>query len=144
MVETVLSYRYDHLNQTIDRLNKENCAIMAGGTDMMVLHKSRRGVPPNINKPIIFIDHLTELKHVNSVNNDLHIGACCTYSELLQHPSIPLPLKHSIKNIAAPAIRNRGTLGGNICNASRQVIRCHYYMYTMQNYCCALSMVIAW
>ena len=118
MVAKALSYRYDHIDQTIDRLNKEDCAIMAGGTDMMVLHKSRRVVPPNIIKPIIFIDHLTELKQVHSVNNDLHIGACCTYSELLEHSSIPLPLKQAIKNIAAPAIRNRGTLGGNICNAS--------------------------
>lgn len=118
MAEKVTAYRFDRLDQTLSQLNREDCAIIAGGTDVMVLHKSRRGVPPQIAKPIIFIDHLSELKQVNQKNNDLHIGACCTYTELLEHPLIPKPLKNAIISIAAPAIRNRGTLGGNICNAS--------------------------
>jgi xanthine dehydrogenase FAD-binding subunit len=118
MVEKITAYRFDRLDQTLSQLNKEECAIIAGGTDVMVLHKSRRGVPPKIPKPIVFIDHLSELKRVYQMDKDLHIGACCTYSELLENPLIPIPLKKAIKTIAAPAIRNRGTLGGNICNAS--------------------------
>jgi xanthine dehydrogenase FAD-binding subunit len=118
MVEKITAYRFDRLDQTLSQLNKEDCAIIAGGTDVMVLHKSRRGVPPKIPKPIVFIDHLSELKRVYQMDKDLHIGACCTYSELLENPLIPIPLKKAIKTIAAPAIRNRGTLGGNICNAS--------------------------
>ena len=118
MEEKITAYRFDRLDPTLSQLNKEDCAIIAGGTDVMVLHKSRRGVPPKIPKPIVFIDHLSELKQVNQNHQDLHIGACCTYSELLEHPLIPCALKKAIKTIAAPAIRNRGTLGGNICNAS--------------------------
>jgi xanthine dehydrogenase FAD-binding subunit len=118
MAEKIIAYRFDRLDQTLSQLNKENCAIIAGGTDVMVMHKSRRGVPPKIPKPIVFIDHLSELKRVYRNQKDLHIGACCTYSELLGNPLIPLVLKKAIKTIAAPAIRNRGTLGGNVCNAS--------------------------
>ncbi len=118
MAEKIIAYRFDTLDQTLIQLNKENCAIIAGGTDVMVQHKNRRGVPPKITKPIVFIDHLTELKRVYQNNKDIHIGACCTYSELLENPLIPQSLKNAIKTIAAPAIRNRGTLGGNICNAS--------------------------
>ncbi|WP_342431776.1 FAD binding domain-containing protein [Neobacillus sp. FSL H8-0543] len=118
MAEKIIAYRFDHLDQTLSQLDQENCAIIAGGTDVMVLHKSRRGVPPKIPKPIVFIDHLSELKRVYHNGKDLHIGACCTYSELLEEPLIPVALKKAIKTIAAPAIRNRGTLGGNICNAS--------------------------
>ncbi|MFJ5760247.1 FAD binding domain-containing protein [Neobacillus sp. NPDC093182] len=118
MAEKITAYRFDTLEETLSQLNKENCAIIAGGTDVMVMYKSRRGVPPKIPQPIIFIDHLSELKRVYQNGNDLHIGACSTYSELLNNPLIPLPLKKAIKTIAAPAIRNRGTLGGNICNAS--------------------------
>lgn len=118
MAEKITAYRFDRLDQTLSQLNKENCSIIAGGTDVMVLHKSRRGVPPKIPKPIVFIDHLSELKRVYQNHKDLHIGACCTYSDLLEDPFIPIPLKNAIKTIAAPAIRNRGTLGGNICNAS--------------------------
>jgi xanthine dehydrogenase FAD-binding subunit len=118
MAEKIIAYRFDRLEETLGQLNKDNCAIIAGGTDVMVMHKSRRGVPPKIPKPIIFIDHLSELKRVYQKGSDLHIGACCTYSELLDDPHIPIPLKKAINTIAAPAIRNRGTLGGNICNAS--------------------------
>jgi CO/xanthine dehydrogenase FAD-binding subunit len=118
MAEKITAYRFDRLEQTLSQLNKEDCVIIAGGTDVMVLHKSRRGVPPKIPKPIVFIDHLFELKQVYQNQKDLHIGACCTYSELLDNPLIPIALKKAIKTIAAPAIRNRGTLGGNICNAS--------------------------
>lgn len=118
MAEKITAYRFDCLKQTLSQLNKENCSIIAGGTDVMVLHKSRRGAPAKIPNPIVFIDHLSELKRVYQNQKDLHIGACCTYSELLEDPLIPLPLKNAIKTIAAPAIRNRGTLGGNICNAS--------------------------
>jgi xanthine dehydrogenase FAD-binding subunit len=118
MEEKIISYRFDRLDQTLSQLNKENCSIIAGGTDVMVLHKGGRGVPPKFPKPIVFIDHLSELKQVYQNQKDLHIGACCTYSELLVNPLIPSPLKSAIKTIAAPAIRNRGTLGGNICNAS--------------------------
>jgi xanthine dehydrogenase FAD-binding subunit len=119
MVEkTTATYRFDRLDQTLIQLNREDCVIMAGGTDVMVLHKSGRGVPLKLPKPLIFIDHLSELKQVYQNHKDLHIGACCTYTELLEHPLIPYALKNAIKTIAAPAIRNRGTLGGNICNAS--------------------------
>ncbi|MEH7131345.1 FAD binding domain-containing protein [Neobacillus drentensis] len=119
MVEKITAtYRFDRLDQTLSLLNKEDCVIMAGGTDVMVLHKSGRGVPLKLPKPLVFIDHLSELKRVYQNQRNLHIGACCTYSELLEHPLIPVPLKNAIKTIAAPAIRNRGTLGGNICNAS--------------------------
>ncbi|WP_160718691.1 FAD binding domain-containing protein [Bacillus sp. USDA818B3_A] len=118
MAEKITAYRFDQLDETLSQLNKEDCAIMAGGTDVMVFHKSRRGVPPKIPKPIVFIDHLPELKQVYQNHQDLHIGACCTYSELLENPLIPQALKNAIQTIAAPAIRNRGTLGGNICNAS--------------------------
>ena len=118
MVEKITAYRFDRLDQTLSQLNREDCVIMAGGTDVMVLHKSGRGVPLKLPKPLIFIDHLSELKQVYQNHKDLHIGACCTYTELLEHPLIPYALKNAIKTIAAPAIRNRGTLGGNICNAS--------------------------
>ncbi|PEZ76423.1 xanthine dehydrogenase family protein subunit M [Bacillus sp. AFS017274] len=118
MVEKITAYRFERLDETLIQLNREDCAIIAGGTDVMVLHKSRRGVPPKIPKPIVFINQLSELKQVYQHHKDLHIGACCTYSELLENPLIPFALKNAIKTIAAPAIRNRGTLGGNICNAS--------------------------
>ncbi|WNR45779.1 FAD binding domain-containing protein [Paenibacillus roseipurpureus] len=118
VIKTNTSYRYKRLEETLSRLSKEECQIIAGGTDVMVQHKSPRGTPAKFDKPIVFIDQLKELKQVYKMNHDIHIGACCTYSEMMKHPLIPGILKKAIKEIAAPAIRNRGTIGGNICNAS--------------------------
>lgn len=117
-MKTVASYHFDTLEETLSKLNEEECTIIAGGTDVMVFHKSRRGVAPKIEKPVMFIDHLSELKHTYLEDGDLHIGACCTYGEMLEHSLIPNIFKKAIREVAAPAIRNRGTLGGNICNAS--------------------------
>lgn len=117
-MKTLTSYRFLSLDETLSQLAKEECHIIAGGTDVMVQHKSPRGAPAKVDKPVVFIEQLTELKQIHCLNGDIHIGACCTYSEMLQHPLIPIILKKAIKEIAAPAIRNRGTLGGNICNAS--------------------------
>ncbi len=118
MVEKTKSFRFEKLDKALIQLNKEDSMIIAGGTDVMVLHRNQRGLPAKISKPVVFIDHLTELKQVYVQGNDLHIGACSTFSELLENPSLPAVFKKAISVIAAPAIRNRGTLGGNICNAS--------------------------
>lgn len=44
--------------------------------------------------------------------------ACCTFTELLEHPAVPTILKEAAQLIATPAIRNEGTIGGNIGNGS--------------------------
>jgi len=118
MVDKTTSYRLDNLEDTLSLLAKVKCEIIAGGTDMMVRNKSLNRMPAKIGKPVVFINHLNELKQIYRDNNDIHIGASCTYSDLIENPLIPNVLKKAIKQIAAPAIRNRGTIGGNICNAS--------------------------
>jgi len=118
VMKPITSYRPMSVDEVLSRLSEEDCFILAGGTDAMVQHKSPRGAAAHFDKPIVFIDHLQELKQIYQIDHNLHIGACCTYKELLKHPLIPSILKKAIQEIAAPAIRNRGTIGGNICNAS--------------------------
>ncbi|RAP75726.1 FAD binding domain-containing protein [Paenibacillus montanisoli] len=118
VTKAIASYRMKSLDETLSQLSKEDCQLIAGGTDLMVQRKSPRGAPGRFDKPVVFIDHLKELKQIYRVNQDIHIGACCTYSEMMEHHLIPNILKKAMKEIAAPAIRNRGTIGGNICNAS--------------------------
>lgn len=91
---------------------------LAGGTDLMVLHKRQGGLIPQFEKPVLFIGHIEELGLVVSEKSCVSIGPCCTYSSLMNDHRLPEILRTCIRNIAAPAIRNRGTLGGNICNAS--------------------------
>jgi CO/xanthine dehydrogenase FAD-binding subunit len=109
---------------------------LAGGTDLMV--KWRRawgraaGIEPAFPCPVVFVGHLRELGGVSvegasrnagkdagtARGSRMLIGAACTFSFLLAHPAVPAPFKEILSQIASPAIRNRGTIGGNVCNAS--------------------------
>ena len=82
----------------------------AGGTDLMI-GEHRPG-------SYLFLHAVPELKCVYLEGGVLHLGACCTFTELLEHPLSPALLKEALAQIAAPAIRNEGTIGGNIGNGS--------------------------
>lgn len=84
--------------------------IICGGSDVMVIHKRAENV--------IFINQIKELQKVSFEDGVLSIGAGVVYSNLLKNESIPSILKAAISLIASPAIRNVGTVAGNICNAS--------------------------
>ena len=98
---------------------RENRAIpLAGGTDLMVSQRRWSGLSPLFAKPVLFIGHLEEIKRVEPDIINIKIGSACSLSSLLEHREIPEVLKIVISQMATPAIRNIGTLGGNICNAS--------------------------
>jgi CO/xanthine dehydrogenase FAD-binding subunit len=48
----------------------------------------------------------------------LRIGAALSFAELIESPRCPPLLRRAALGIGAPGIRNLGTIGGNICNAS--------------------------
>jgi xanthine dehydrogenase FAD-binding subunit len=90
---------------------RKNFEVMplAGGTDIMVKEH---------HQDILFIGHLKELKEITVQNNYLHLGAACTFSEIIENKLVPEYIKEILLGIGSPAIRNMGTIGGNICNAS--------------------------
>lgn len=82
----------------------------AGGTDLMV--------HPREGAVYLFLDRIPELQAVTAENGKLTVGSACTFTRLIQEPLVPPLVKEAVSHIAAPAIRNIGTVGGNICNAS--------------------------
>ena len=82
----------------------------AGGTDYMATRKEASS--------FLFLNRIPELKEVFLAEEGLFIGSLATYTQLIDEPLVPEFLKVALKGVAAPAIRNMGTLGGNICNAS--------------------------
>ena len=110
--------RPETLREAVEMMAGTGAIPLAGGTDLMVRHKRQGGLIPRFEKPVLFIGHIEELGLVVSEKSCVSIGPCCTYSSLMNDHRLPEVLRTCIRNIAAPAIRNRGTLGGNICNAS--------------------------
>lgn len=89
----------------------------AGGTDLMVLLEAGKLA----HKHFFSLWHLPELRGI-AVNDDhLTLGAMTTYTQIQAHPILqnefPL-LCQAASWTGSVAIQNRGTIGGNIANAS--------------------------
>lgn len=99
------------LSETLELLKtKSNHMLVSGGTDIMVVRKSAQNM--------IFINKVPELKEIKASVETISIGSGCVYADLLHDERIPEILRTAMSQIAAPAIRSAGTIGGNICNAS--------------------------
>ena len=89
----------------------------AGGTDLMVLLES--GKLPHKN--YLNIWNLAELRGIEVTDAEVTLGALTTYTEIQAHPILrdefPM-LAQAASETGGLAIQNRGTLGGNIVNAS--------------------------
>ncbi len=114
----VTAYHSRGLHEAL-RIREETGAIpLAGGTDLMVAKRRRAGIPPRFNEPVVFIGGLTDLRVVRMDQGMLRIGSAATFTDLLDDAVIPDIFKTVFLEIASPAVRNRATIGGNVCNAS--------------------------
>jgi CO/xanthine dehydrogenase FAD-binding subunit len=90
---------------------------IAGGTDVMVLYSA--GKLPN--RKLINIWNIPELRQIEIFRERIRIGAACTYTALRRHEIISreFPILATAASwTGGIANQNRGTLGGNIANAS--------------------------
>lgn len=95
----------------------DQVAILAGGTDLLIKIK-RQMVQPEI---LIGLHRVLELQQIQTNEQGLRLGATVTLSQAEHYPAIQREysaLYEALRSMAAPAIRNMATLGGNLCNAS--------------------------
>ena len=89
-----------------------------GGTDVMVVAREKDRFDGKLG---IDLSNLSELKTIRDEGDSLVIGAGCTHSQIAA--SLPVRryagvLAAASSEVGSPQIRNRGTIGGNIANAS--------------------------
>ncbi|TFG67689.1 MAG: carbon monoxide dehydrogenase [Thermomicrobiales bacterium] len=91
---------------------------IAGGTDLMVALTAELGEPPD---QIVDLWGLDELRGITVDSGALSLGALTTYTEIRRsavcREHLPV-LVEAAATIGAAQIQNRGTLGGNVANAS--------------------------
>lgn len=90
---------------------------IAGGTDLMVLYAAGKLQA----RKLVSIWNLPELRCLESSPSELRIGAGCTYTDLREHAVVQREfslLARAASWTGGIANQNRGTLGGNIVNAS--------------------------
>ena len=106
----MVSYKPESLKEALEIRGREKVTPYAGGTDLMIEAEAEPSY--------LFLADVPEMKTIEVVDGNLEIGAAVTFTQALDHPSVPEILKEAVRYIAAPAIRNTGTFGGNIANGS--------------------------
>lgn len=106
------------LDEALEVLRAGDATILAGGTDVMP--QSESGKTP-LRKTLVNIRRIPELTGIALAKNEVRIGALTTISEMMTSDLVrrhfPI-LVEAGDHFASEQIRNAGTLGGNVCNAS--------------------------
>jgi len=91
---------------------------VAGGTDLLVLLTGEIGPPP---ERVIDLWRVEELRGIRVSDGALEIGALSTYTQIRRSEDCAAhapSLVAAAATIGAAQIQNRGTIGGNVMNAS--------------------------
>ena len=91
--------------------------LIAGGTDLVIGLRNGDQNPPFL----IDVTKIEELRKIKEKNGTISIGAAVTHSQIASSPLIKRyakVLSDAASEIGSPQIRNLGTIGGNIVNAS--------------------------
>jgi carbon-monoxide dehydrogenase medium subunit len=121
VVQTPAAFEYERATsvegviESLRRLGDE-ARVIAGGHSLLPMMKLRLANPEHL----IDINDLHELAYIREEQGEIRIGALTRHVDLLKSDLLAerLPLfRDAEKVIADPVVRNRGTIGGSLCQA---------------------------
>ena len=106
------------VSQTLDLLAQwgEDARVIAGGHSLIPMMKLRLARPT----ALIDINDVGELSYIRVEGGELRIGALTRHAELLESALVEEHyriFRDAERVIADPIVRNRGTVGGSLCQA---------------------------
>jgi carbon-monoxide dehydrogenase medium subunit len=120
-VQTPAAFEYeratsvDGVIEALQRLGPE-ARIIAGGHSLLPMMKLRLAAP----RHLIDINDLTELSYIREEGGEIRIGALTRHVDLLRSDLLAerFPVFRDAEEVIAdPVVRNRGTIGGSLCQA---------------------------
>ena len=99
----------------LERLGSD-ARIIAGGHSLLPMMKLRLAAPSHL----IDINELAELAYIREHDGEIRIGALTRHVDLLKSELLAqhFPIFHDAETVIAdPVVRNRGTIGGSLCQA---------------------------
>jgi carbon-monoxide dehydrogenase medium subunit len=120
-LQTPASFEYERATSvegviaSLQRLGSE-ARIIAGGHSLIPMMKLRLANPEHL----IDINDLTELSYIREDGDQIRIGALTRHVDLLRSGLLAerFPLFRDAEHVIAdPVVRNRGTIGGSLCQA---------------------------
>jgi CO/xanthine dehydrogenase FAD-binding subunit len=103
------------LQEAVAALAGREALILAGGTDIFPTH-----VGKPLARHIVDVWNLSELRGISEESDHFRIGGATRWTDIL-HAALPPAfdcLKLAAREVGSIQIQNRGTVAGNLCNAS--------------------------
>ncbi len=108
------------LDEVVALLADEGSVLMAGGTDL-VPNLKRRQYPGAAR--IVSLRRVPGVAGIDVADDgSVRIGALTTLAEVAADDRVPAVVREAAGLVASPQLRNRGTVGGNLCVDTR----CHW------------------
>jgi carbon-monoxide dehydrogenase medium subunit len=95
--------------------SREDARALAGGQSLVNVMKTRVASP----ELVVDLNGIDALRGISSKDGALEIGAMTTYTAILESPEVAAArpiLAEVARTIADVQVRNRGTIGGNVCS----------------------------
>jgi CO/xanthine dehydrogenase FAD-binding subunit len=114
-MEAAQFLRPTSLAEALNALATPGIRILAGGTDFYPMQGERP-----IAEPVLDVTAIPELRGIAIGRDEIRIGGGTSWSAII---AAPLPacfdaLKQAAREVGSVQIQNRGTIAGNLCNAS--------------------------
>jgi carbon-monoxide dehydrogenase medium subunit len=121
VLQTPAAFEYERATSlegaiaSLEKLGSE-ARVIAGGHSLLPMMKLRLANPEHL----IDINGLTELAYIRETDGEIRIGALTRHVDLLKSDLLAehYPLIRDAEHVIAdPVVRNRGTIGGSLCQA---------------------------
>jgi carbon-monoxide dehydrogenase medium subunit len=118
-MQTPAPFTYERatsIDGAIAALQRSESRIIAGGHSLLPLMKLRLANPEHL----IDINDLTDLAYIREAGDEIRIGALTRHADLLKSELLArhFPIFGDAEMVIAdPVVRNRGTIGGSLCQA---------------------------
>jgi xanthine dehydrogenase YagS FAD-binding subunit len=112
----------ERFDSALDEYGADKATLKAAGIDLLDLIKEGVEAP----EKVLSIGGLDELRYIREEDNGVHIGCLTTLADIGRSELLKTKyavLHHAAAEAATPQIRERATVGGNLC----QRPRCWYF-----------------
>lgn len=112
--------RPESLNEALDILSGGGWTVLSGGTDIFPLVTEAQAWGRSGPERILDISAVGALTGIETSEKETRIGARATWTDVIEAdlPCYFSALKAAGREVGGMQIQNRGTIAGNICNAS--------------------------
>lgn len=120
---------FDEAGKILNGFEEGQAAVMAGGTDLLGVLKGE--LLPEYPQTIVALRDIPDTSYIKEEDGMVKIGAMTKLAEIEKSSMLKGHMDavaQAAYSVASPLIRNRATIGGNLC----QDVRCWFYRFPDQ------------